>query len=129
MVSQSTGGTNAQRGFLHRYGDIIRELPEPGEEWLARDSGIDNIESYLTQFRQNGAVKKVGETYAENCGSYIGIWKTSAHVYQLAHSPAHTRGDTGILPCGHDAIRNERGVDGITCGVCGTVHDRSEVKA
>lgn len=123
----TAGGTNALRGFLHRHGDSVRSLPEPGEKWLSRDIGVSG--AVLNVLHDNGAIEKAGKTYKVDCGEYVYYWRTKNYVYNLAHSPAHTRQDTGLLPCGHDAIKNERGVEGITCGVCGDVHDRAEVDA
>ena len=126
-MSKSERATRSQRDFLQKYGDIVRQLPEPGEKWLARDVDIDNIEFRMKALRINGAVEKVGRKYYESAGDYVNYWQTCPHLYRLAHTDTHSRNDSGILPCGHDAIRNERGVDGITCGVCEEVHDRSEV--
>ena len=77
---------------------------------------------------QYGIIKKIGST-GLGCGTYVNIYETDETAYhEIQRCKRRSERSDSLLPCCANAwIKNERGVDGITCGACGEVHDQSDL--
>ncbi len=105
---------------------LVAKLPEPGTTWTANEENLgDEHITRLAKFRRLGIVTRVGKFLSG--GDYRYRWETEEGPYQAACERVESETENALLPCGHSALSNKRGVDGITCGVCGKLHDKSEV--
>lgn len=82
----------------------------------------------LGDLRRKAIIKKVGERLIASDRLYV--YQTRESAYEVLEDALDDEDDEGgLLPCCRGSwIKNERGVDGITCGECGTVHGRSALE-
>lgn len=114
------------RTYLVSNPRLVANLPEPGKTWTAHGENLEDEHiSRLAKFRRVGIISQVGKFSIG--GDYRFRWATEEGPYQAACARVKNEKENALLPCEHSSINNERGVDGITCGVCGTVHEKSEV--
>lgn len=124
-MSRRSGVYNARRAYIRQHIDLIKKLPEPGEQW--RSEAVPKaLADRLLALKDRQIVHQVDRVYCQEWSRGRCVWETDADAYELLETTLE--GDTnGILPCGHSAISNEPGVDGITCRICDRVHAREEV--
>jgi len=109
--------------WVQRNARAIRNLPEPGSEWMA-EVLPGNMNRQIAKLHSEGIIRPVGKI--GKGGDYRLIWETNPDTWPTIQSLISE--PEGLLPCCTESwIKNERGVDGITCGECGEIHDRSEV--
>jgi hypothetical protein len=125
MSLDSAGLSRQKYSVIRQHASTIANLPEPGTIWMANEVE-PTIKHILKGLRLNGIVNHVESTYNQEAGQNVWKWKTDEESYRVACGLVGP-GSDALLPCGHNSIQNERGVEGITCGVCGTVHPKSEV--
>lgn len=124
----STGLTNDVMTYTRSHAREITQLPDPSEEWLVRDTNTTyDLIARMQAFHKKGIIKRLEYVYRDNAGGYISRWKTDPTVYDVATRITESEKEHAPFPCGHNSIQNERGVEGLTCGVCGNVYDKSEV--
>ncbi|WP_226479123.1 hypothetical protein [Natrinema amylolyticum] len=115
-----------QLPFIRRNATLLAELPEPGEHWLAEQIP-DELANQLIGLENKEIVTSVKRVTSSKWKKPRCLWETKPDAYQQIHDVLEGTDRDGLLPCGHSAIKNERGVDGISCGVCEEVHDRDDV--
>ncbi|WP_265112238.1 hypothetical protein [Halosolutus halophilus] len=117
-----------QLPYIRRNAQRLLALPEPGERWRS-DVIPDDLANQLVGLQNKGIVRRVDRVKCTEWSKRRCLWETDPDAYQRIQAVLEGNDRDGALPCGHSAIRNERGVDGVTCGVCGVVHDREEVRS
>jgi len=120
----SSSIASSQRGYLQYNWRKLKDLPAPGEDWIWNDTDVNQqLVKTLSAF---GIIRVVGQRKAKY-GNYVNVYRTNSTAYEKLQEYIENSPD-GMLPCCDDAwIKNERGVDGITCGVCGEVHKREDL--
>jgi len=113
------------RGWVQHNHREITALPEPGHEWIARDTEIG--QHVFQQMMVHGVIQKVGST-GLGCGTYVNVYRTNPSAYDYLQQQINKQSIIDLPCCDHPSIKNERGVDGITCGSCGTVHPKEELQ-
>ena len=115
--------TKANKDYARHNYQLILSLPEPGEQFEHTDTDIPISE--WCSITQTGILDKI-VPHQRRKGNRCSIWETNKAYYEIAKQKKENE-ENGMLPCGHNAITNERGVDGITCKICGEVHDKDEI--
>lgn len=105
---------------------MLTDLPAPGRRWRSNVIS-DELADQLVGLRNRGIVRRTDRVETAEYAKRRCLWETDPGAYQYLQRILEDDDREGLFPCGHSAIKNERDVDGITCGVCGEVHDRSEV--
>jgi len=117
-----------QTNWIKAHYHELDDLPEPGEPWTGKDTSLKYYE--ILELRNKGLIKRVWNGEREGSGSSYRYYYTPTETYDALETFKElSEKSDSVFPCGHNAIKNERGVDGITCGVCGSVYDKSEVSA
>lgn len=110
---------------VQSYWKELLDIPRPGIEWTYQTDRFDFSQQTLRTLKSAGVVEAVGKTHKGD--TYYTIWKTNEKAYSKIQE--RYENSEQMLPCCVPSwIKNERGVDGITCGACGTVHNRDDVK-
>ncbi len=128
MSKQRTDLRRGQVGWLRRHFREIEDLPKPGNKWTARDVDFDR--HMILRLKAKELIERVYDGTRSSDGRSNKFYRTTEEAYEALQMYLRKaeRSDS-VFPCGHSAILNERGVDGITCGECGKVYDKSEVSA
>lgn len=130
MKSRQADLNRSTRGYIRANAHLVAQLPEPGDTWFHRKTDLpDEIKPRLSLFHRHGIISRVGTERFGTSGEFLSEWVTNEGPYELAQSSIERGKQDALLPCGHNSLQNERGVDGLTCGVCETVYSRSEVDA
>ncbi|MXV62103.1 hypothetical protein GS429_08520 [Natronorubrum sp. JWXQ-INN-674] len=120
------GQPQSQVPYIRRNATLLQDLPEPGEQWRSKAIS-DELANRLVGLQNRGIVQRVDRIKCEEWSKRRCIWQTDRDAYGRIQTVLEEGDDNALLPCGHSAISNERDVDGVSCGVCGEVHDREEV--
>ncbi|QCW03594.1 hypothetical protein [Natrinema pallidum] len=115
-----------QLPFIRRNATLLAELPEPGEHWTA-EIIPDKLANQLIGLENKEIVTFVDRVTSSKWKKPRNLWKTDPDAYEQILDILEGEDRDGLLPCGHSAINNERGVDGISCGVCNEVHARDDI--
>ncbi len=127
-TKQYTELSRSQAGWLKGHFREITDLPKPGKKWTARD--VDFGREMVLKLRQKELIERVYDGTRSSDGRSNKFYRTTKEAYEaLERYKRKAERSDSFFPCGHSAILNERGVDGITCGECGKVYDKSEVSA
>ena len=114
--------------YIKSNARLITTLPEPSEQWQVNElENAAEIAPILSNLHWLGIVTKVDHGFGEAANERVAIWRTNRKAIELAKSCVEDEKRRSPFECGHNHILNEEGVEGITCGVCGSVYDRSEV--
>lgn len=130
LMFENRGKYNCTRHtirVIQRNADRLRHLPEPGSRWIFCDTDLPSSLN-LRDLRWDGIINKVGEELAGS--TYVSVYQTREEAYEVLEDALEREDEnSGLLPCCSNSwIKNERGVDGITCGKCDTIHTREELE-
>jgi hypothetical protein len=114
---------NRANCILRQHRAAAKQLPEPGDTWLAREVPAE-LKSALRQFATSTIVDVVDRTDACPGGDSRRVYETRPAAYRAAQALERR----GVLPCGHSGFRN---IDGelFACSSddCDATHDRATI--
>ena len=128
----STGLDSRQWQFIRSNLTDVRDLPEPGTEWIARDVWEDrHSRAYpIIPLTNAGLITCVGKTSPEgaNANVIVNVYRTDPRAYdyvQRVLEEEEPAGDPTCPECGLRAFTNE-GNGTLACKACGATNPKGE---